>query len=365
MTETSPDRLLEAVLRNQERELERYRILLAPLFDPKGINIFHFACALIRVGGMQSAGWDPLEESIQTLDDLIKLVQLDLEPGRFTDPLKTRWRLFLISYAHLVEMDAPYDVLANLLRVRLQLPSTYNPFREFIAPQPKSRKKQAKPRPLSTPALSLSPAQKISAIKQLATRAGCQAIGELFDDFYFSSLRNAIDHSDYVLHGSEFRIRNGVIPEEDNPHSLTPVISLDRLSRIIERAYGFYSALFSLEHNARAWFAGFKGQGLPSDLALKGLLEFLIDDQGLLCGFKMHWPNAHDSVYRRLPSGCDAMNIFNQPDGTVDFFVGEYFREHHPFSRLVPADGQPRYTTAEGASEPLQWPSNSAGVPRL
>ena len=112
------DRLLQALLQNQERETVRYREILAPLFSPNGVNLFDFACALIRVGGWQSAGWDPLEESIEVLDDLMKLAGLDLQDGHFTDSLKTKIRLFLISYAHLTETDAPYDVLANLLRIR-------------------------------------------------------------------------------------------------------------------------------------------------------------------------------------------------------------------------------------------------------
>ena len=357
MTEIAPDRLLEALLQNQQKELERYQAILMPLFNPQGIDVFQFACSLIRVGGMQSAGWDPLEESIETLDDLTKLMQLELEPGQFKDCLKTRWRLFLISYVHLVEMDAPYDILANLLRVRLQLPSIYDPFREFVGTQAKNREKKSKPHPSSAPVSSMSPAQKISATKQLTIRAGLPAIGDLFDQFYFPSLRNSINPSDYVLHDGEFRMQNGVIGEEGNPHSLSPVIKLHRLSRIIGNAYAFYSALFGLEHNARAWFARFRGQGLPFDLILKGLLEFLVDGQDLLCGFKVHWPNGHDSIYRRLPVGCEAMDILHQPDGTVDFQVGEYFQEHDPFSRLVPAGGMPQYTAAEGMSELLRWPT--------
>ena len=63
MTKTAPDRLLDAMLQNQQKELERYQAILAPLFNPQGIDVFQFACALLRVGGMQDAGWDPLEES--------------------------------------------------------------------------------------------------------------------------------------------------------------------------------------------------------------------------------------------------------------------------------------------------------------
>jgi len=359
MTSRAPDILLEALLLNQQKELERYGAILAPLFNPHGVNQFEFACALLRVGGMQSAGWDPLEESIETLADLTKLVQLDLEAGQFKDPSKTRWRLFLISYAHLVEMDAPYDVLGNLLRVRLKLQCIYDPFQEFAQDDQRKRKGSARSRSIAAPVRTMSPGQKISLIRKLATRANCMGLNDVFDEFYFTTLRNSIDHSDYVLHSGEFRMRNGLLAEEGRLTSFSPVIGLDRLNRIIGKAYGFYLALFTLERNARAWFAQFKGKAFPFDRQLKGLMEFLIDDQDLLCGLKVHWPNETDSIYRRLPSGCEATNILYCSNGTLSFQVVEYFQPHHPFSSLVPSDGQPRYTPADGSTDALVWPSDS------
>jgi len=343
------------MIQYQERELEGYQALLAPLFRPQGSNAFELACTLIRVGGMQGPGWDPLEESTETLADLMALFRLKLEPGQFKNPEKTRWRLLLISYAHLVEMDAPYDVLANLLRLRLKLPFSITPF-QGVAVQSTTRKKP-KTRPLAAPMLGMSPIQKIEAIKKLASQAGCASIGNAFEEFYFPSLRNSIDHSDYILHDNEFRMRNGYITEEGNPNSLTPVIKMQRLGEIIGRAFAFYQAFFGLELAARAWFGRFKGQGFPLDRLLKGLVEFLIDENGLLVGFKVHWPNEQDSIYRRLSGGCEALNISHGLDGTIGFVVGEYFQDRHSFSRLVPLDREPKYTAAEGATEPLQWPS--------
>jgi hypothetical protein len=40
----------------------------------------------------------------------------------------------------------------------------------------------------------------------------------------------------------------------------------------------------------------------------------------------------------------------------VNFFVGEYFTEHHPLTRLVPLGGDLEYTLADGCTEPPTWP---------
>ena len=94
-------------------ELGWYEGVLAPIFSPKGVNTFEYACALLRVGGMEDAGWDPLQESIELFQDLITLSESlsQLPETQFTDPEKTGLRLALISYAHLTEMDAPYHLL--------------------------------------------------------------------------------------------------------------------------------------------------------------------------------------------------------------------------------------------------------------
>ena len=53
------------------------------------------------------------------------------------------------------------------------------------------------------------------------------------------------------------------------------------------------------------------------------------------------------------------MNILPDVDGTIGVDVGEIFRHDlHPFSPLLPRDGQPHYTPVEGSTDPLQWPGN-------
>jgi len=269
---------------------------------------------------------------------------------------KTRWRLGLISYAHMAEMDAPFNVLANLLRVRAGLSFATNPFRDPLARSGKTKKKHKRiKRALFRPPLPISPSEKIRVITGLAQRAGLAGIAPAFGEFYFPPLRNAIAHSAYVLHKGQFRlVADNMLDPSRNVYS--PVVDLGYLRQIITRTFAFYSAFFSLHQRARAGFASLRGKCFPYDRPLKGLVEFLVDKDGLLTGFKVHWPNKLDSIYQRTETGCEALNITFNPDLSVNFFVGEYFTEHHPLTRLVPLGGDLEYTLADGCTEPPTWP---------
>ena len=94
----------------------RYITLMAPLFFPDdyvGPDIIRYFASLLRIVGMEDKGWDPYEESRAVLEDLNALMQLDLPEETFSDKELTSWRLGLIFYSHIVEMDAPYEVLTN------------------------------------------------------------------------------------------------------------------------------------------------------------------------------------------------------------------------------------------------------------
>jgi hypothetical protein len=108
----------------------RYIALVAPLFlpdDPAGQDIVRYFASLLRIIGMEDGGWDPYEESRALLHDLYGLMQLELPEEKFSNAELTTWRLGLLFYNHVVEMDAPYEVLTNLLRFRV---------REGLQPEP-------------------------------------------------------------------------------------------------------------------------------------------------------------------------------------------------------------------------------------
>jgi hypothetical protein len=89
----------------------------------------------------------------------------------------------------------------------------------------------------------------------------------------------------------------------------------------------------------------------------KGLMEILIDGEGLMCGFKVHWPNDSESTYRRTPDGIQMDNcMLDLKNSGIKFFVGSYARDRGSFSPLVEKEGVPIYTKIEGTGEVPRWP---------
>src|SRR4051794_1168289 len=101
---------------------DRYIEALTPLFFPRNPlkhDIIRFFASLLRVCGMEGTGWDPYAESRAVLEDLNSLMQISFPPDQFLDG-QTSWRLGLILYNQILEMSAPYEVLTNLLRFKLE-----------------------------------------------------------------------------------------------------------------------------------------------------------------------------------------------------------------------------------------------------
>ena len=120
--------LFERVDRGQYKRLtfyvkrDGYIDLLEPLFfpaDPTSNDIIRYFAALLRVLGMEDKGWDPYAESRATLEDLNGFFKVEMPKKWFRKPDETHWRLGLLLYTHIVEMDAPYEVMLNLLRFRI------------------------------------------------------------------------------------------------------------------------------------------------------------------------------------------------------------------------------------------------------
>jgi hypothetical protein len=83
------------------------------------------------------------------------------------------WRLGLLLYAHILEMDAPYEVVTNLLRFQLGKGYSPNPYFDLITE--KEKKNFAKS--------GIRTGRKIEIIKALSKEAGL-GIGNLYDEFY-------------------------------------------------------------------------------------------------------------------------------------------------------------------------------------
>jgi hypothetical protein len=328
----------------QKREAirDRYVPIMAPVFfplQPTQPDIIQLFASLLRVVGMEDKGWDPYAESRQVLEDLNALMQLKLPRGKFKDRELTSWRLGLLFYTHVVEMSAPYEVLTNLLRFRLGKGYHPNPYYEFLSKDAQKRFRKS----------GLFPKQKIEIIQSLAKEAGLQ-IGELFDEFYRNDFRNAIAHSDFIFTDEGFRSRKGYGIDAFE-------LSYEEVDDLLVRAMVFIGTFFGLEREARRMWGQHAGKGMAYDPQLKGIMEVLVDGEQLMNGFKVHWPNGSDSVYRRTEEGIDMTNCsLALSHNTLELFVGMYAANPDPFSRLVEQGELPNYTPLENGVVPIWTP---------
>lgn len=321
---------------------ERYYQALKPLFlpdDPVSNDIVRYFASLLRIVGMEDKGWDPYIESRGTLEDLNAILQSEHAESIFEDKELTMWRMGLLMYSHIVEMDAPYEVITNLLRFQLGKGYSPNPYYMFFNNEEKKQFKRS----------GIYPKSKLKIIKQLSKEVG-NPIGEIFDEFYDGKLRNAISHSDYILTEKQFRVRSGT--GAVGAYS----IELERLNEIITKAKLFISTVFSLDRAAREIWGDKKGQAIPYDPVYKGFMEVLADEEGLMCGFKIHWPNNSESTYRRTQDGIDMTNcMLDFENANIEFMVGLYARQPGDFSPLVEVDGVPVYTRLDDGGEIPEW----------
>lgn len=242
-----------------EETRDRYLEILSPLFFPSNPlkhDIIRFFASILRVVGIEDKGWDPYAESRAILEDLNGLMQLPLPEKRFPDGL-TVWRLGLTLYNHIIEMSAPYEVIANLLRFRLEEGYNPNPFFKYMTAEQRKRFKRS----------GLPPRQKIEIIERLGDRAGIR-LDQVFSGFVRSDLRNAIAHSDFIIADDSFRCRG-------NSAGSSLSIPLVEVERLLTAAKAYISAFFVLEREARKTWGGCAGRAIPYDPTYKGLMEVL------------------------------------------------------------------------------------------
>ena len=314
-------------------------------------RFFEFVCALVRAGGVQGPGWDPWLESKAVVDDLQNLANLKLPKETFPDIERTQARLALLSYCHITEMDLPYVLLANLLRLRLGHKYCVSPFGDLAKPIGKKGFLQKMKPP--------SPNQKIKRIKELADTAGMPKVAEALTEIYDSVIRNAVYHSDYILHDRKMHLRTDFRKSKTQKH-YSQVVEFDELATLIKDAFAFYGALSSLYERSLRSFTDFKEKCLPYDFHYKGIMECAFSGDDKLIGFRVYWPNGTLSHFIRTDGGCDGQNIEFNPDGSINFFVGLYATKRGAFSPLVEEDGQPNYPSRPGTSLRPYWPEPAA-----
>jgi hypothetical protein len=326
----------------REAVRDRYVPLMAPLFfpdEPTEPDIIQLFASLLRVEGMEDKGWDPYAESRNVLNDLNALMQLEFPAKVFKDGALTAWRLGLLFYSHIVEMSAPYEVLTNLLRFRLGKGYHPNPYYAFLTENGRKRYRPS----------GLFPKQKIEIIQTLSKESGLE-FGGIFDEFYRNDFRNAIAHSDFIFTDIGFRCRNGY---GNNAFEL----SYEQVDDLITRAKVFIGTFFGLEREARRLWGEKAGMGIAYDPIMKGVMEVLVDADNLMNGFKVHWPNGSESVYRRTENGIVMDNCMLALDhNTLSLFVGLYAQRRSAFSPLAEEGTVPNYTPLENGETPIWSP---------
>ncbi|MCD2329954.1 hypothetical protein, partial [Pseudosulfitobacter pseudonitzschiae] len=139
----------------------------------------------------------------------------------------------------------------------------------------------------------------------------------------------------------------------------------DTLDQILLSAKAFVAAFFRIENSARRFWGGQAGRAIPYDVQYKGMMEVLATRDGLMCGFKVHWPNGTESTYRRTESGIEMTNcMLAMHQNNLELMVGLYARNPGTFSPLVDKDALPVYTKRDGDDAPLQWPGDGADTPK-
>ncbi len=318
---------------------KRYQDIMFPIFfpeEPTQPDIKLFFSSLLRVVGMEDRGWDPLAESRAVIDDLYAIMRMKLSAESFADPELTTWRVGLLFYSHIIEMSAPYEVLANLMRYRLGKGYHPNPFFEFLTRDEKKRAKK----------MGVTTKQKIRVVKELSDAAEFE-LGAIIDEFYNPDFRNAISHSDFIFTDEGFRCRGSGF----NAFSLT----FQQVDNLITSAKLFIGAFFEMDRECRKLWGSQANRAMGYDPIYKGVMEILANEDGMLEGFKVHWPNATDSWYRRTDEGIEMTNIILAlQHADLELFVGLYPKPADPFSPVVALGAQPVFTPLENG-EPVTW----------
>jgi hypothetical protein len=328
-----------------------YMGLLAPLFDlrdPCGVTeLFEHICCLIQPSGVEGLDENPLLESTALIDDLSAFSRQDMPAHDFSHPRRTQARLALLSYCHLTEADFFYKLLVNLLRVKVGERWALSPFYDMGRPVGKKSADAGKRIPAT-------PNQKIARVSDYAEKAGMPAIASVLKAIYLPDARNAVFHADYTISETEFHMIRGYY---QSPRGyLTRDVPLQELLTIVDRCFAFFYALLNRRDLARGKLTHLKNKAIPFELRLKGLIEFLFEDD-LVCGFRIYWPNGQHAQYTRTKEGAHAMNLCPQLEG-LSVQVGIYANTPGIFSPLVEDGQSPRYTPAFGRSVPPHWPDD-------
>lgn len=256
---------------------------------------FEVLCAVLRVSGMQDADWDPFEESKEAFEDFNGLLRLEEEKLSSAG----RWRIGLLMYCQAVEMTAPQEFLANLLRVLSGEKYHMKPFGSL------GRSNKKKPFSWVPPSAPV----KYRELKRLAGEARQTFLSDYIDQFFNEDIRNAFSHSDYVLSGEYFRWTESGLAQQ---------VSLDTVNLLSRNCFRFFSAVLWLHDRV---LTDLKTLPRYHKWPNYEVLE-LLSDAERLHGFSVHFSNGAKATYSRTAQGVICTNVLFEPDGSINFMVG-------------------------------------------
>ena len=257
---------------------------------------FDAVCTLLRVDGLQDAGWDPFAESVEAFEDFnwhLKAEDDALSP-------KAAWRVGLLMYCQAVEMSAVHSTIANLLRILLAQPYHINPLGSLGRADKKRMFKWYPP----------SAKAKWKKLRDMAVEARREDLILLMDNVYNDAVRNAFSHSDYIIADEQFRWTEGGLPSQ---------LSLEEVSNLISNAFSFFGLFMGIRDQ---WLALAGKMPRYHKWPEHEVLELLRDDEQKLTGFHVHFSNGSKARFARTEEGVDCTNLTIDGDGTINFMVG-------------------------------------------
>ena len=296
MTSEESNQTADAIDSNRSSKRDEIIIYLDTVFR-KALEIapFDVLCTVLRVSGMQDAGWDPFEESTQASDDLNWL----LTKAHERSP-KAAWRVALLYYCQLVEMSAAHDILANLLRILNGEPFIIQPFHDKVRRKKNSLWDRTPP----------SATTKFKRIREYAEKANENNLVDLVNGFFDDEVRNAFSHSDYIITEDQFRVTES---------GFGKVLELTKLSETINLAFDFFGALIVCH---RRWQRCFASMPKYHKWQNYEVLEILSSESKELLGFNVHFSNGSKATYARSSERVETINFSFGRDGRVGFMVG-------------------------------------------
>lgn len=197
--------------------MNEFKKIFESLFDnAKSKDEFSFVFALLGINsGIEDQGWQPVEETLKLSHDFVSIINTPLV-------LHTRTRLALLLYCQITESSYMYHVIYNmLLTVEGSSPPLVFNFTDLI--------KNGTPPSVKS---------KVKCIISKAKKFNQYDLSKSLEDFFDSSIRNAVSHADYILYENEFRLK----------HRMDEVkkIPIQDLFFKIQRAIIFFETFFSV-----------------------------------------------------------------------------------------------------------------------